>query len=171
MFSRIIKDISLKKNINKRLIKLTDASNDKINTIGIIIDSTYFFDSEKLLTEIKSRKNDFKDIQILYYNDKIGHKNSLSHLSFSHKDISLSGEINVVEVKDFISYPFDLLINFYDEEKLPLKFVSLSSKAKFKVGFSSNKSVGNHLLIKSEVKNYPEFISEMFKYLKILNKI
>ncbi|WP_130734989.1 hypothetical protein [Flavobacterium sp. J27] len=172
MFSRIIKDFFLKKNINKRLTKITEASNEKINTIGILVNSTYFFDTEKLLAEIKSWKNDFKEIKVLSYNDKIGNKNSLSQLSFSYKDISLFGEIKVIEVKDFMLFPFDLLINFYDEDQFPLQYVSLFSKAKFKVGFTDGNPLNdNHLLIKSDVKKYPEFISELFKYLKILNKI
>ena len=56
MFSRIIKDFFLKKDINKRLTKITEGSNEKINTIGILIDSTYFFDTEKVVEEIKSMK-------------------------------------------------------------------------------------------------------------------
>ena len=66
----------------------------------------------------------------------------------------------------------NLLISFYSKEKLPLVKVTLLSRAKFKVGFSDMETdVGNHLVIKSDVKNYKEFISELFKYLKILNKI
>jgi hypothetical protein len=172
MFSRIIKDFFLKKNINKRLTKITEGSNDKISTIGIIIDSTRFFDTEKLLDDIKSKKNDFKEIKVLFYNDKIGHKDSLSQLSFSLKDVSLFGKIKVTEVQDFIAYPFDLLVNFYNEEKQSLLYVSLFSKAKFKVGFTNiDSNIANHLLIKSDVKNYKNFVSELFKYLKILNKI
>ncbi|NHN24591.1 hypothetical protein FIA58_002785 [Flavobacterium jejuense] len=172
MFSRIIKDFFLKKNINKKLTKITEASNDKIKTIGIIIDSTYFFDAEKLLTEIKSKKNDFNEIKVLFFNDKVGHKDSLSQLSFSLRDISLFGKIKVVEVQDFIAYPFDLLVNFYNEDKPALSYVSLFSKSKFKVGFTDmNICIGNHLLIKSNVKEYKNFVSELFKYLKILNKI
>lgn len=172
MFSRIIKDFFLKKNIKKQLTNRTEASNDEIKTIGIIVDSTYFFDYEKLLAEIKAKKNDFKEIKMLLYNDKISHKDSLSQLSFSIKDVSLLGKIKVIEVQDFISYPFDLLINFYDQEKLPLVQVSLLSKAKFKVGFSDSvTNVGNHLMIQSDSKNYKDFVAELFKYLKILNKI
>lgn len=172
MFSRIIKDFFLKKDINKRLTKITEGSNDKINTIGILVDSTYFFDTEKVVEEIKAKQNNFKEIKVLYFNDSVSHKDSLSQLSFSYRDISWSGKIKVIEVQDFVSYPFDLLINFYDKEKLPLLYVSLFSKAKFKAGFEDiTTNVGNHLIIKSDIKNYRDFISELFKYLKILNKL
>ena len=42
----------------------------------------------------------------------------------------------------------------------------------FKVGFDDIvTNVGNHLIIKSDIKAYRDFIFELFKYLKILNKL
>lgn len=171
MFS-IIKRFFLRKIINKRVLDLnTDVPNDKIKTIGIIVDTTYFFDTEKLVSEIKSKNIPFKDIKVLSYNDKVNHKDSLTPLSYSIKDISLTGEIKVSEVQDFLNYPFDLLINYFDEEKLPLLLAVISSKAKFKVGLSPIDFKFNDFIIDSDAKEYKNFISELYKYLKILNKI
>ena len=89
----------------------------------------------------------------------------------SLKNISLSGEINKKEVNDFIETPFDLLINYYDVNKSALLLLSTKSKAKFKVGFDTVDKRVNHFIIKTLVEDFNEFVLELFKYLKILNKI
>jgi hypothetical protein len=65
----------------------------------------------------------------------------------------------------------DLLINYYDTEKVALLLVSNLSKASFKVGFASIDKRLNHFMIDTNAENYIVFMSELFKYLKILNKI
>jgi L-rhamnose mutarotase len=49
--------------------------------------------------------------------------------------------------------------------------LSNESKASFKVGFSSIDKRLNHFMINTNAENYTIFIDELFKYLKILNKI
>ena len=91
--------------------------------------------------------------------------------TFSHKDLSWHGTVDKKEVNDFIETPFDLLVNYYDVNKSGLLLLSTKSKAKFKVGFDTVDKRVNHFIIKSLVENYNEFVLELFKYLKILNKI
>jgi hypothetical protein len=95
----------------------------------------------------------------------------ISEPFLSLKNISLSGEINKPEVVDFLEKPFDLLINYYDVNKYGILLLSIKSKANFKVGFDTVDKRVNHFIIKELVDNYKEFTSELFKYLKILNKI
>ena len=91
--------------------------------------------------------------------------------TFSHNDLSWHGTVDKREVKDFIAEPFDLLINYYDIEKVALLLVSHQSKASFKVGFASIDKRLNHFMIETNAENYKVFMDELFKYLKILNKI
>jgi hypothetical protein len=49
--------------------------------------------------------------------------------------------------------------------------VSNDSKAHFKVGFSSVDNKLNHFMINTNAENYKVFVEELFKYLKILNKL
>jgi hypothetical protein len=60
---------------------------------------------------------------------------------------------------------------YYDTEKVALLLVSNLSKASFKVGFASIDKRLNHFMIDTNAENYTVFMSELFKYLKILNKI
>ncbi|HCQ14581.1 MAG TPA: hypothetical protein DIU01_15210, partial [Flavobacterium sp.] len=72
---------------------------------------------------------------------------------------------------DFTNASFDLLISYYDIEKAPLILVTNLSKANFKVGFASVDKRLNHFMIDTNAENYKVFIEELFKYLKILNKL
>jgi len=48
--------------------------------------------------------------------------------------------------------------------------LSIKSQAKFKVGFDTVDKRVNHFIIKTLVEDFNEFVLELFKYLKILNK-
>ena len=172
MFYNIIKNFFLKKNVTKRLAtQNSSGSNDKVLTVGILVDESYFSETAELVKRIASQGIDAINISILVYKDKIKKKEEPSEPFLSLKNISLSGEINKKEVNDFIETPFDLLINYYDVNKSGLLLLSTKSKAKFKVGFDTVDKRVNHFIIKTLVENYNEFVLELFKYLKILNKI
>ena len=64
-----------------------------------------------------------------------------------------------------------MLISYYDVEKPPLVLVTLQSKAKFKVGFSTIDKRLNAFMITTVAEKHGEFVAELFKYLKILKKI
>jgi hypothetical protein len=82
-----------------------------------------------------------------------------------------NGTIGDVVVTEFIQTEFDLLVSYYEIEKVILLLITNRSKAKFKVGFSSIDKRFNHLTITTRIGNYSIFAHELFKYLKILNKI
>lgn len=172
MFYNIIKNFFLKKNVAKRLTNQNSlASNDKIGTVGILVDETYFSETSQLVERIISQGIDADKVSVLVYKDKIKKKEVINEPYLSLKNISFSGEINKKEVSDFIETPFDLLVNYYDVNKSALLLLSVKSKAKFKVGFDTVDKRVNHFIIKTMVENFNEFVLELFKYLKILNKI
>lgn len=112
-----------------------------------------------------------EDIQILLYKDRFKKKEIVNYPSFSHKDLSWKGTLENENVKSFTSKEFDMLISYYDTEKAPLMITTFKSKANFKVGFSTIDKRLNHFMINTNAENYKVFVSELFKYLKILNKI
>lgn len=172
MFYNIIKNFFLKKNVTKRLTSLNAfASNDKVLTVGVLVDETYFNETSQLVERIVSQGIQASNISILVYKDKIKKKEIINEPFLSLKNISISGEIDIKEVNDFIETPFDLLINYYDVNKSGLLLLSTKSKAKFKVGFDTVDKRVNHFIIKTLVEDFNEFVLELFKYLKILNKI
>ncbi len=112
-----------------------------------------------------------KDIKIIAYRDKLKKNEVYSKPTFGSKHLNWKGEITNPEVNDFINEKFDLLISYYDVEKAILLTITHHSKAQFKIGFSSIDKRLNHLMINTNAENHKVFIHELFRYLKILNKI
>ena len=172
MFLKLIKDFLIKKLVKKSLSNYKPAIiEDKIQTVGLLIDESYFSKESELVSEIVSAGIQQKDIEVLIYRDKIKKKDTFQNPFFSRADITLAVDFKKQEVKDFIEKPFDMLISYYDVEKPPLTLVTLQSKAKFKVGFSTIDKRLNSFMIGTVAEKHQEFVSELFKYLKILNKI
>jgi hypothetical protein len=172
MISIIMKDFFLKRKINKKLLNYQlEVSEKKIVTVGVLIDGNYFANHEALITEIEKHGIAPENIEILSFVNK---KNNTLLEKFDYyfrKDISFGGLFKSERVTNFTFKSFDLLINYYDIQKPSLVLVSKRSNAKFKVGFHTVDKRLNHLIINSFSENYTEFISELFKYLKILKKI
>lgn len=172
MFLRYLKDFSTKKIVKNSLSNVKHSASDNvIKTVGIIFGESYFDEREGLVQELILGGIDEKEIKVLVFKNKIKKNDVFDYPVFSHKDLSWRGTFDKKEVKNFIAEPFDLLINYYDTEKVALLLVSHLSKASFKVGFASIDERLNHFMIKTNAENYKVFMSTLFKYLKILNKI
>ncbi len=172
MFYTIIKNFFLKKIVTKRLLKQQrPLVQNKIATIGVLVDETYFSNTSALLEQICLQGFHREQITVLVYKDRIKSKEEIAAPFVALKNISWSGEINKSEVNDFLATSFDVLINYYDVNKYSLVLLSIASKANFKVGFESVDKRVNHFIIKAVVDQYEAFTFELVKYLKILNKI
>jgi hypothetical protein len=126
---------------------------------------------EELIEEIVKHGILRENIDILSFVNK-NRKTILEKFNFFfRKDISFGGLFKSERVTNFTEQYFDLLISYYDIQKPTLLLVTRSSKAKFKVGFQTIDKRVNHLVINTVAENYSEFITELFKYLKILKKI
>lgn len=167
-----LKNFFLKNIVTKRLqIQQPIKENHKIVTIGLLVDESYFSKTNELIAEIVKQGFKKEQVKVLVYKDKIKSKEEINAPFLSLKNISIAGEINKPEVIAFLNTPFDILINYYDVNKYGIMLLSIQSKAKFKVGFETVDKRVNDFIIKELVDNYSAFISELFKYLKILNKL
>ncbi len=172
MFLNYFKDFSTKKIVKNSLSNVKHLAFDGIiKTVGIVFDETYFYEREALVQELIQNGIEESNIKVLVYKDKVKKNEAFDYPVFSHKDLSWHATFDKKEVNDFIKEPFDLLINYYDTEKVPLLLVSHLSKAGFKVGFTSIDKRLNHFMINTNAENYKVFMDELFKYLKILNKL
>lgn len=172
MFLKYIKDYFLKRILKNKLHNVKSiSSTDSIQTIGLLIDESYFSEKEALLKEIIANGILESNIKIIVYRDKLRKNESYSQPTFSIKHLNWNAEITNPTVNDFINAKFDLLISYYDVEKAILLNITHNSKALFKVGFSSVDKRLNHLMINTNAENHTVFVHELFRYLKILNKI
>jgi len=172
MFLNYLKNFFTQKTVKKSLSNVHPAvSEGNIRSVGIVFDESYFYEREALVGELVKNGIDEENIKVLVFKNKIRKNDTFDYPVFSHKDLSWTATFDKSGVKDFIAEKFDLLINYYDTEKAALLLVSNLSKANFKVGFSSVDKKLNHFMINTNAENYQVFVEELFKYLKILNKI
>jgi hypothetical protein len=172
MFLNYVKDFSVKKILKNSLHNVKSSSlSTSIQTVGLLIDSSYFSEKEALINELIANGISENNIKVIVYKDKFKKTDIDTHPVFGTKDLNWKGDITDLQVNDFVNEKFDLLINYYDVEKAILMVVTHNSKAQFKVGFSSIDKRLNHLMINTNAENYKVFIHELFRYLKILNKL
>ena len=172
MFLNYFKNFYIKKYVKNKLSNVTNLfQNAKVTTVGILVDETLINKKEALIDQLVNNGIDVNNIRLLVFKDKIQKKETYNYPIFSQSDLSLIGKIINKDAEAFIAEPFDLLINYYDVEKVSLIIATNESKAKFKVGFESIDKRLNHFIIESKIEDYDIFVTELFKYLKILNKI
>jgi hypothetical protein len=172
MFLNYIKDYFLKRVLKNSLQNVKSVSSAvSIKTVGLLIDGSYFFEKEALIKELIANGISENNIKTIFYRDKSKKSEVNSQPTFSIKHLNWKAEITNPVVNDFINEKFDLLISYYDVEKAILLNITHNSKALFKVGFPSIDKRLNHLMINTNAENYKVFVHELFRYLKILNKI
>ncbi|MFP9114370.1 DUF6913 domain-containing protein [Flavobacterium sp. RHBU_3] len=169
---KFIKDFSLKKNIKNTLTNYkAPVSGKAVVTVGVLLDETYFAGREDLIKEIASYGINARNIETLSFFERVKKKELPQCCHFSYADVTSGGEFAKEDVTAFINKSFDLLISYYDVQKPPLALITLKSKAAFKAGFSTTDSRFHTFMVASQVEKYKEFTAELFKYLKILNKL
>ena len=172
MFLNYIKDYFLIKILKNNLHNVkASTSIGSIQTVGLLVDESYFFEKEALVNELIANGILESNIKIIVFRDKWKKNEVYSQLTFGSRHINWKAQIANPAVNDFINEKFDLLISYYDVEKAFLVKITHSSQAQFKVGFSSVDKRLNHLMINTNAENYTVFVHELFRYLKILNKI
>ena len=75
------------------------------------------------------------------------------------------------EIDDFVDQPFDLLISYYNSNKLELNLVTALSKANFKIGINIQDARLHDLIIDVKTSKIDVFKVELIKYLTQLNRL
>ncbi|MBW4361456.1 DUF6913 domain-containing protein [Flavobacterium taihuense] len=172
MFLKCLKSFLLNKTLKNILCNVKEESlNFPITRVGLIIDESLFFETAALKQEIVSYGLKEESVKVIVYRDVLNSKAVYSEPTFGLKDLNFKSEFTQQPINEFILDEFDLLINYYNEEKPFLLLLTHKTKAKFKVGFSSVDKRLNHFLINIDLGNYKGFTHELFRYLKILNKL
>lgn len=172
MFLNYFRTFSAKRVLKKSSLNVNSPiSSTPIQTVGVLVDETSFDKKEQLIHLLITNGFKSENISVLAYKTKYKNKEKINYPHYSKKDVTWLGAIENTQAKEFKSMNFDLLISYYDEKKTPLQIVTHKSMADFKVGFSSSDKRFNHFMIDTEIENYTVFVEELFKYLRILNKL
>ncbi|HTG66930.1 MAG TPA: hypothetical protein VL859_11215 [Flavobacterium sp.] len=172
MFLNYLKEFWVKKILKNSLLDVKSSSFlGNVKTVGLIVDETYFKETKALVEELKLNGIAEENIELLLYKNRVNSGFSSSVTRLKPRHLSWKGQIKNEAVRQFLAKDFDLLVSYYDVDKAVLLVATHESKAKFKVGFSAIDKRLNDLMINANSDNYKVFIQELFRYLKILNKI
>lgn len=172
MFLNYFKNLFLKYTLRNKWREVSSSVNSgTVKKVGLLIDASVFVEKEKLIHELIAKGFDAKNLEILVYKDRLDKRETEVNGTFDLSVVDWKGTIYDARVNEFVQTKFDLLISYYEIEKAILLLITNNSKANFKVGFSSIDKRLHHLSITTPIQNYSIFVHELFKYLKILNKI
>ncbi len=120
--------------------------------------------SRRLLKEKKS-------VNLLGFTKKIPADLAEPARYLSNADLNWIMNPRPARVGKILKTKFDLLINFYQDECLPLEYIAALSHAKFKVGrYQPDKTYCYDLMLQlKDSDNIEEFIDQVDHYLKYIN--
>ncbi len=170
MFLSKIRDRNIQKKINRLVVANEGkySNNDPIRTVAILtFDGDFNMDQ---LQEMVARKLGIRNSKIYAFR-KFNKDHEKSYKHFSEKDFNWKGNVLDTSLQSFIESQFDLLICFFSSQNLYLEYVSLLSKANFKVGFAEKNFPFLDLQINVVRSQVEDFFSETKKYLTILKKL
>jgi hypothetical protein len=147
---------------------------ESATTIGIVYEST----QEKVYELIKKTVKDLramqKDVLALGYYDK---KNlppmrfsKLGMDFFTRKSLNWQLKPSGSIIKNFIDFPFDILIVLHSEQSIPVRYVAAHSKAKFKIGKfdERNENVCDMMIDTGSDSSAARLLEQIFKYLNMI---
>lgn len=160
--------------INK--LRLTNSLPDKhftidgVNEIGVLVDIAVFKNTDSFKTIPQVLGVPDAKLTILGYAGRKSKDQEYSIDVFFKKDVNNFGKLKNDKLTGFTNHDFDLLINYYSEEKYPLKLVSAYCKASLKVGFSGVDPVSNDLILNCDIQNDQLFFQLLSSYIKVIKK-
>ena len=113
----------------RKTVSLGDA-----NEIGILFDATNPDEVSLINQFADSLKKEKKKTILLGYYDQPKRAINFNFSYFNKKDLNWHYQPHGVVIDEFVGRKFDILINAYAKENLPLEFVSAVSHAAFRMG-------------------------------------
>ena len=172
MIKKLLKNISngyLSKNIKRSIANLNDNRKDfklPILKVGCIIDTNLDVDYFQILELMEKIGLKQKDVKIISYSDT-AFNDPFSKMRISKDSINFYGKIVSADANEFISYDYDMLINYFGDNEI-LTLISSKTNSNFRVGYSeSNKNI-NDIMFSNFFNNFEKFSNELIKYLKFL---
>lgn len=142
-----------------------------ITGIACIVDMDKYPDAEKfqgLRQEFNLKPN---AVHIIGFKRSMD-KNGMFSIPFvTEKQLGWNGSIENGDFSEFSGRDYDMLINYYTDDRLMLKLMSVKLNARLRVGLKGGDQVLNDLIFDCQLDDFETFGKELKKYLKILEEI
>ncbi len=173
MILKGLKRNAIKKSIDTHLKRRDSSSQDisTLTTLAILVDASYSINIQSIIKLANELGVARENLKIIGYKEDKDIEDDKDVIFYNDKSFAVNGSIKNGVLQDFIRKDYDVLINFYEEGKLELNYVAIASKAKLKIGFAEVDNRINDLIIGDTTNDTNLFISELKKYLKILQII
>ena len=160
----------LNKKIHNSLLSLSKENRNKpkkIKTLACIVDPSLSISVDNFIDLSHSINLQEKDLKIITFQENRNSFNVFSSMNITPSCVTYFGNLDGKDSLEFISFEYDMLINFFKSNKF-LTLLSSKTKANFRVGFDSVNSDLNDLIFSEKLKKYSEFKYELIKYLKMI---
>jgi carboxypeptidase C (cathepsin A) len=172
MIKKFLKNISneyLNRNIKRSIANLNNNRKDfklPILKVGCIIDTNLDVDYFQILELMEKIGLKQKDVKIISYSDT-AFNDPFSKMRISKDSINFYGKIVSADANEFISYDYDLLINYFGDNEI-LTLISSKTNSNCRVGYSESNNNINDIIFSNFFNNFEKFSNELIKYLKFL---
>ncbi len=148
-----------------------DTKRKGVSSIACIVDMDSYGNAE-IFNELRK---DFSlqpnAIQIIGYKRGVDKHTLFSIPFFTDRDLGWNGGIENGDVSEFLAREYDVLINYFKEDRLLPKLMSAKTNARIRVGFPEVDAKINDLIFNTDFNDFSTFKEELKKYLKVLNEI
>lgn len=132
------------------------------SSIGILFDASELADREAVLQYAEQLRKRGKRVSLLGYFDDATDSNSFAFKFFTRKQMDWALRPNNEEARDFIAQEFDLLLNIDPISKIHTEYIAALSKAKLRVGPSTEHTYCYDLMIDTTARaGLRPFIEQM----------
>ena len=142
-----------------------------IKAVGCIVDLDSFEDTERFYDFVEDYNLRPNAVKIIGYKSFYDKNSPYSTPVFSDRDLGWNGTIENSYALEFLSREYDLLVNYYTVEHLPIQLMSITTRARLRVGFKEVDRVYNDLILDAPLNDFATFRKELKKYLGVLNEI
>lgn len=142
-----------------------------VSSVACIVDMDKFSDAE--VFQSLQRQMGLKPNAVHVMGYKRGQdKHSMFSIPFcTDKDLGWNGSIENGDFSEFSGREYDVLINYFIDDRLVLKLMSTKINARIRVGLKGADNAMNDLIFDCRLNDFNTFKKELEKYLKILNEL
>ena len=159
--------------LKNELLKIPDLERNRkeIKKVGVIVDLDTFQNADLFYQFIEMFNLRPNAVKIMGYRGFYDKNSPYSTPVFSDKDLGWGGAVENSYALEFLNKEYDLLVNYYTQDILILKLMTVKTRARIKVGFAELDPELNDLILQTQLQDFNTFKTELKKYLKVMNEI
>ncbi len=159
--------------LKNELLKIPDLERNRkeIKKVGVIVDLDTFQNADLFYQFIEMFNLRPNAVKIMGYRGFYDKNSPYSTPVFSDKDLGWGGAVENSYALEFLTKEYDLLVNYYTQDILILKLMTVKTRARIKVGFAELDPELNDLILQTQLQDFNTFKTELKKYLKVMNEI